>query len=70
MSEDPRPDDTPPEPTDRRTATPQERLLLLDLWQRSGLSAGDFGALVGVSKVTLFGWKERFKRGGPAALPN
>jgi hypothetical protein len=28
---------------------PQQRLLLLDTWQRSGLPAGDFAALVGLS---------------------
>ena len=52
----------------RRTLTPQERLLLLDLWQRSGLTARDFGALVGVSRHTLFVWKQRFDRQGPAGL--
>jgi transposase InsO family protein len=41
---------------------------LLDLWQRSGLTARDFGALVGLSRHTLFVWKQRFDRGGPAAL--
>src|SRR5262245_53856549 len=30
--------------------TPQQRLLLLDTWQRSGLPAADFAALVGLSK--------------------
>jgi transposase InsO family protein len=68
MTDPARPDEPPPEATDRRTATPHERLLLLDLWQRSGLTARDFGALVGVSKATLFAWKDRFARGGPAAL--
>ena len=68
MTEDARPGQSPPPASDRRTATPQERLLLLDLWQRSGLTAHEFGGLVGVSKVTLFAWKDRFKRGGPAAL--
>jgi transposase InsO family protein len=48
--------------------TPQQRLLLLDTWQRSGLPAGDFAALVGVSKHTLYAWKQRFDRQGPAGL--
>jgi transposase InsO family protein len=43
-------------------------VLLLDMWQRSGLSARDFGALVGVTKATLFAWKTRFERSGPAGL--
>jgi transposase InsO family protein len=47
---------------------PEQRLLLLDTWQRSGLPATDFAALVGVSKQTLVGWKKRFERYGPAGL--
>ena len=42
--------------------TPQQRLLLLDTWQRSGLPAGDFAALVGVSKHTLYAWKKQLRR--------
>src|SRR6516164_7187447 len=48
--------------------TPQQRLLLLDTWQRSGLPAGDFAALVGVSKHTLYAWKKKFDSQGPAGL--
>jgi transposase InsO family protein len=51
-----------------RSLTPQDRVLLLDMWQRSGLTARDFGALVGVNKATLFEWKKRFDRSGPAGL--
>ncbi|MBI3683726.1 MAG: hypothetical protein HY235_25410 [Acidobacteria bacterium] len=40
--------DLPPTPA----LTAEQRLLLLDTWQRSGLPAGDFAALVGVSKHT------------------
>src|SRR5687767_4631014 len=36
---------------------PIERLNLLDIWQRSGLPAGEFASLVGLSKHTLYGWK-------------
>ena len=32
--------------------TPQQRLLLLDAWRRSGLPAGDFAPLCGVSKIS------------------
>jgi hypothetical protein len=49
-----------------RSLTPQDRVLLLDMWQRSRLTARAFGALVGVSKHTLFEWKKRFERSGPA----
>ncbi len=48
--------------------TPEQRLLLLDTWQRSGLPAADFAALVGVSKHTLFAWKQKFATSGPAGL--
>ncbi len=46
----------------------EQRLLLLDTWQRSGLPAADFAALVGISKFTLFAWKKKFEQEGPAGL--
>jgi len=48
--------------------TAEQRLLLLDTWQRSGLPAGDFAALVGLSRYTLYEWKRRFDADGPAGL--
>jgi transposase len=48
--------------------TPEQRLLLLDTWLRSGLPAGDFAALVGISKHTLYLWKRKFEAEGPAGL--
>jgi transposase InsO family protein len=48
--------------------TPQQRLLILDTWQRSGLPAGDFAPLVGVSKHTLYSWKHKFDTQGPGGL--
>lgn len=50
--------------------TPQQKLLLLDTWQRSGLPARDFGALVNVSRHTLYAWKRRFEEQGPGGLLN
>jgi transposase InsO family protein len=50
------------------TTTPQQRLLLLDTWRRSGLPAGDFAAMVGLSKHTLYAWKKKFDQQGPAGL--
>jgi transposase InsO family protein len=47
---------------------PEQRLLLLDTWQRSGLPAADFAALVGISKFSLFAWKKKFEQEGPAGL--
>ena len=46
----------------------EQRLLLLDTWQRSKLPAKDFAALVGVSKHTLYAWKKKFDTLGPAGL--
>ena len=52
----------------RLAFSPHERLLILDTWQRSGLPAGDFAPLVGLSKHTLYLWKKRFAEHGPAGL--
>src|SRR5208282_6278374 len=56
----------PAEPTAPLTA--ELRLLLLDTWRRSGLPAGDFAALIGMSKYTLYAWKKKFEQQGPAGL--
>jgi len=48
--------------------TPTQRLLLLDTWQRSGLPAGDFASMVGISKHTLYDWKRKFDAEGPGGL--
>jgi transposase len=48
--------------------TAEQRLLLLDTWRRSGLPAGDFAALVGLSRHTLYAWKHKFEAEGPAGL--
>jgi len=53
---------------ERSPLTPQQRLLILDAWVRSGLPAGDFAPLVGISKHTLYAWKKRFDEHGPAGL--
>jgi transposase InsO family protein len=56
------------EPGRTTPLTPPQRLLLLDTWRRSGLPAGDFAALVGLSRHTLYAWKKRFDEQGPAGL--
>jgi len=58
----------PPTPPPAAPLTPEQRLLLLDTWQRSGLPAGDFAALVGISRHTLYAWKKKFDAQGPAGL--
>ncbi len=52
----------------RGPLSPEQRLLILDTWRRSGLSAADFSTLVGLSKHTLYGWKKRFESRGPEGL--
>lgn len=48
--------------------SPEARLLILDTWKKSGLPAGDFAPLVGISAPTLYGWRRRFEEEGPAGL--
>ena len=55
-------------PAETGNLTGTQRLLLLDTWRRSGLPAGDFAPLVGISKHTLYAWKHRFETEGPAGL--
>ena len=52
----------------RTPFTPQQRLLILDSLSRSGLPAGDFAPLVGLSKHTLYAWHRKFQQDGPAGL--
>jgi transposase InsO family protein len=51
-----------------RKLTAEQKLLILDTWQRSGLPANDFAALVGVNRITLYTWKKKFEELGPAGL--
>ncbi|HKB06265.1 MAG TPA: helix-turn-helix domain-containing protein, partial [Gemmataceae bacterium] len=55
-------------PTTETQFTPEQRLLVLDAWRRSGLPAGDFAPLVGISKHTLYSWQKKFEAEGPAGL--
>ena len=52
----------------RAALTPQQRLLILDSWQRSKLPAKTFAPIVGVSPHTLYQWKKRFDEDGPVGL--
>ncbi|MBZ0135695.1 MAG: IS481 family transposase [Planctomycetes bacterium] len=56
------------EPAPKQSFTPEQRLLILDSWQRSGLPATDFAPLVGISNHTLYAWRKRFDELGPAGL--
>src|ERR1700693_6445924 len=55
-------------PGDTESLTGAQRLWLLDTWRRSGLPAGGFSPLVGISKHTLYAWKHKFETEGPAGL--
>ena len=77
--EDLQPTPMPPNLTARRRGTlskpkpqtpvsPQQKLLLLDTWQRSGLPARDFAGLLNISHHTLYAWKRKFEELGPAGL--
>ena len=60
------PDSGPRKPRAGKTAA--ERLIILETWIRSKLSAGDFTQFVNVSPHQLYTWKRRFDREGPAGL--
>ncbi len=51
-----------------REYTGEQRLLLLDTWNRSKLPATEFASLVGVAVHTLYTWRKRFEESGPAGL--
>ena len=55
-------------PQPRVAFTAQQRLLILDIWIRSALPAGDFAPLVNVAAHTLYAWRKRFEEFGPAGL--
>jgi transposase InsO family protein len=55
-------------PAPKASFTAEQRLLILDTFMRSGLAAGDFAPLVGMSKHTLWAWKKKFDEHGPAGL--
>ena len=58
----------PAEEAGPRSFTPMQRLLLLDVWLRSKLSASEFSELAGVSTHSLYTWKKKFDQEGPAGL--
>src|SRR5437773_2763904 len=40
------------------TLSGEQRLLILDAWARSELTAGEFGRIAGVSPHTLYAWRK------------
>jgi transposase InsO family protein len=51
-----------------RTFTATDRLLILDIWERSEIGAPQFGELLGLTSHTLYQWRRRFEEDGPAGL--
>ena len=58
-----------PETAADNARTPSaQRIVLLDVWARSGMKAPEFAQLVGVTPHTLYEWRRRFQAHGPAGL--
>ena len=51
-----------PEESPQPSMTPEQRLLILDTWQRSGLPAGDFAALGGRLEAHALRLEEEVRR--------
>jgi len=51
-----------------KSVTPEQKLLLLDAWKRSGLPGSDFAELVGFSYKTLYQWRRRYEKEGVEGL--
>src|SRR3989304_4284715 len=52
----------------RTPYSPEQKLMLLDTFIRSGLPLKNFADLVGVTQGTLIDWRKRFEASGPAGL--
>jgi len=52
----------------RGSFRPQQRLLILDIWERSELPAVEMASLIGINPATLHEWKKRFDQYGPVGL--
>ncbi|MFH2001722.1 MAG: DDE-type integrase/transposase/recombinase [Planctomycetota bacterium] len=53
---------------EQKSFTGEEKLLLLDVWEKSGLGAHDFSSLVNINAYTLYAWRKKFDEGGPEGL--
>jgi transposase InsO family protein len=59
---------TPEQEAKKLSFAPEQRLLVLDVWKRSGLPAGDLASLIGLSRHTLYDWKCKFEKWGAEGL--
>lgn len=57
-----------PEWRDQQTFSTADRILVLDVWQRSGLAATDMAPLLRLSPGTLRSWRRKFDELGPEGL--
>jgi transposase InsO family protein len=53
---------------DPKSFSPEQKLLILDVWKRSGLATTEFSQLLGVARKTLYSWRSRFEKDGPEGL--
>ncbi len=53
---------------DSQSFTPEQKLLLLDVWEKSTLTGTDFSSIVGVEPATLYLWRKLYQKYGPEAL--
>lgn len=54
----------------KTTFTVEQKLLILDTWERSGLPAGDFAVIANVPRQSLYKWRHDFDELGPEGLSN
>jgi transposase InsO family protein len=53
---------------ERKTYTGEEKLLILDVWEKSNLAAADFCTLIHMSPHTLYAWRKKLDDEGPQGL--
>jgi transposase InsO family protein len=57
-----------PQDSPGSSMSPEDRLLVLETWARSKLTAKEFSRIVNLSPQRLGAWKRRFEKFGPAGL--
>jgi transposase InsO family protein len=57
-----------PAEEESRSFTGEAKLLILDVWEKSGLTALDFSTLVDISAHTLYCWRKKMEDEGPEGL--
>jgi transposase InsO family protein len=52
----------------KKVVSGEEKLLILDVWKKSGLPAKDFSGLVDLSPHSLYAWRKKLEEEGPEGL--